>query len=173
MTTVSVRFSNKITLSETESTQKLAEQGYGTLLQSGKLQLSLLETLYLHEKNQLSITDGRKKSLTTEQIERKAERLQHDFWVRYAVFKDLRNRGYVVKTGFKYGADFSVYDRGVKPGQDHSRWIVYPVHEGKKFSWHDFSAKNRIAHSTKKRLMLGIVDDECSVTYFEIRWMRP
>lgn len=173
MMQLSAYFSNRITLATGEATQKIAEQGYGTLLASSKLQLSLLEAAYLVEKNTLTLTDGRGKPLSFEQIEKKAERLQHDFWIRYAVFKDMRTRGYVVKTGFKYGADFSVYDRGVKPGQDHSRWIIYPVHESKKFSWHDFSAKNRIAHTTKKRLMLGVVDDEASVTYFEVRWMRP
>ena len=173
MTQLSAHFSARITLAAGESTQRIAEQGYGTLLAGGKLQLSLLEACYLSEKDVLNLTDARGKALSLEQIERKAERSQHDFWVRYSVYKDLRARGYVVKTGFKYGADFSVYDRGVKPGQDHSRWIVYPVHEAKKFSWHDFSAKNRIAHTTKKRLMLGVVDDEGSVTYFEVRWMRP
>lgn len=173
MTQLSAHLASRILLSANESTQKISEQGYGTLLANGKIQLSLIEAVYLAEKNVLALSDGRGKTLSFEQIERKAERLQHDFWIRYRVFSDLRSRGYIIKTGFKYGADFSVYDRGVKPGQDHSKWIVYPVHESKKFSWHDFSAKNRIAHTTKKRLMLGIVDDEGSVTYFEVRWVRP
>jgi tRNA-intron endonuclease len=73
----------------------------------------------------------------------------------------------------KFGADFAVYDRGVKPGQDHAVWLVYPVHESERFNWRDFSAKNRVAHSTKKRLMIAVVDDERDVTYFEIKWTRP
>jgi tRNA-intron endonuclease len=89
------------------------------------------------------------------------------------VFKDLRNRGYIVKTALKFGADFRVYDRGVKPGEDHARWIIYPVHEASGLTWYEFAAKNRVAHSTKKRLMMGIVDDEGDVTYYEIRWVRP
>ena len=85
----------------------------------------------------------------------------------------MRNRGYIIKTALKFGADFRVYDRGVKPGEDHAKWIVYPVHEASVFTWHEFSAKNRVAHSTKKRLLLGVVDDENDVTYYEVRWMRP
>ncbi len=85
----------------------------------------------------------------------------------------MRNRGYIVKTALKFGADFRVYDRGVKPGEDHAKWVVYPVNEGSTLTWHDFSAKNRVAHSTKKRLLMGIVDAENDVTYYEIRWMRP
>ncbi|MFW6378910.1 MAG: tRNA-intron endonuclease family protein, partial [Nanoarchaeota archaeon] len=61
----------------------------------------------------------------------------------------------------------------IKPGQDHARWIVYPVHEGERYTWFDFAAKNRVAHSTKKRLLMGVVDDENDVTYWEIKWVRP
>ena len=89
------------------------------------------------------------------------------------MFKDIRNRGYIVKTALKFGAEFRVYDRGVKPGEDHARWIVYPVKESSTLTWHDFSAKNRVAHSTKKRLMICIVDEENDVTYYEVKWLRP
>jgi tRNA-intron endonuclease len=85
----------------------------------------------------------------------------------------MRERGYIVKTALKFGADFRVYDRGVKPGEDHARWILYPVKEGSTLTWHDFSAKNRVAHSTKKRLLIGVVDEENDVTYYEIKWVRP
>ncbi|MBW2998063.1 tRNA-intron lyase, partial [Candidatus Woesearchaeota archaeon] len=40
-------------------------------------------------------------------------------------------------------------------------------------TWHSFSAKNRVAHSTKKRLMIGTVDDEGDVTYWEVKWIKP
>ena len=85
----------------------------------------------------------------------------------------MRNRGYIVKTALKFGADFRVYDRGVKPGEDHARWILYPVHEGSALTWYEFAAKNRVAHSTKKRLLIGVADDEGDVSYWEARWLRP
>ena len=89
------------------------------------------------------------------------------------MFKDIRNRGYIIKTALKFGADFRVYDRGVKPGEDHARWIVYPVHEGETLTWHEWAAKNRVAHSTKKRLLIAVVDDEGDCSYWEARWVRP
>jgi len=104
---------------------------------------------------------------------KKAKRLEKKFWIRYSTFKDLRNRGYIVKTALKFGADFRVYDRGVKPGEDHAKWIIYPVHESETLTWHEFSAKNRVAHSTKKKLMMGVVDDEGDVTYWEVNWKKP
>jgi tRNA-intron endonuclease len=61
----------------------------------------------------------------------------------------------------------------VKPGGGHAKWLVFPVSEDKVLSWYEFAAKNRVATSTKKRLLIGIVDRENDVTYYEIRWMRP
>jgi tRNA-intron endonuclease, archaea type len=149
---------------------------YGQLLDDGKLQISLCEALYLIERGKIVVNDGtakKAKPLDFESFLSKARKFEPNFWVRYCVFKNIRNRGYVIKTALKFGADFRIYDRGVKPGEDHARWIVYPVHEGTTLTWHEFAAKNRVAHSTKKRLMIGIVDDEGDVTYYEIKWIRP
>lgn len=146
---------------------------YGAVQDTGKVQLSLMEALFLKEKGRLSVQDGRKKDIDFDSFVKKARKVEPSFWTKYCVFKDLRNRGYIVKTALKFGADFRVYDRGVKPGEDHARWIVYPVHEGEHLTWYEFSAKNRVAHSTKKRLLVGVVDGEGDVTYYEIRWMRP
>ena len=146
---------------------------YGVILDDNKLQLSLLEGLYLMEKGRLIITDMRNREMSFGLYLKKAKKIEPNFWVRYCVFRDMRNRGYVIKTALKFGADFRVYDRGIKPGEDHARWIVYPVHEGSTLTWYEFAAKNRVAHSTKKRLLMGVVDDEGDVSYWEVRWMRP
>jgi tRNA-intron endonuclease, archaea type len=146
---------------------------FGTILSGGRVQLSLLEAVYLEEKEKMSVVDGRGRKLSHDQLIAAGKKSEKAFWVKYAVFRDLRSRGYIVKTALKFGADFRVYDRGVKPGEDHAKWIVYPVHESGAMTWYDFSAKNRVAHSTKKRLLIGIVDEESDVTYYEISWKRP
>ena len=141
-------------------------------IKENKLNYSLVEAFYLLEKGKMDVVEG-KKNLTTEEFIKKAKKAEPNFWVRYCVFRDLRSRGYIVKTALKFGADFRVYDRGVKPGDDHSRWIVFPIHEGNTLTWYEFAAKNRVAHSTRKRLLLAIVDEENSVTFYECRWLRP
>ncbi len=172
---IKTTFARERVLTEnTDTARELVNQSaFGTILEDGKVQLSLSEALFLLEKKKIVIYDGRKKEMDFETFIRRASKVEAKFWVRYIVYKDMRNRGYIVKTALKFGADFRVYDRGIKPGQDHARWIVYPVHEGEKYTWFDFAAKNRVAHSTKKRLMMGVVDDENDVTYWEIRWVRP
>ena len=146
---------------------------YGTLLDNGKVQLSLIEAFYLMEKGAIELYRSKSRKFDADSFLKKAKNLEPNFRVRYSVFKDIRNRGYIIKTALKFGADFRVYDRGVKPGEDHAKWIVYPVYEGSTMTWYEFAAKNRVAHSTRKRLLLGVVDDEGDVSYWETRWLRP
>ena len=168
-------FGNERVITEnTNEARELYEQSrYGAVLEEGMLQLSLHEALYLMEKNRLEVYDKKNKQLTFDEFMKKAKKAEPNFWIRYMVFKDIRNRGYIIKTALKFGADFRIYDRGIKPGDDHARWVVYPVHEGSTLTWYEFAAKNRVAHSTKKRLMLAVVDDEADVTYWEVKWVRP
>lgn len=146
---------------------------YGSMLKDGRIQLSPFETLYLSEKGKITVINGRNNELSLEQLGKKVARQEHDFWTRYPVFKDLRNRGYIVKTALKFGADFRVYERGAKPGEKHATWVVFPVKESKTLTWQEFAAKNRVAHSTKKKLLIAVVDDEQDVNYWEVGWLRP
>ncbi|MCF7871875.1 tRNA-intron lyase [Candidatus Woesearchaeota archaeon] len=162
-----------VTENSNDARELFNQSRYGVVLENGQVQLSLHEALYLMEKGRLKIMDARKKNLEFTDYLKKAKKTEPNFWVRYSVFKDMRNRGYIIKTALKFGADFRVYDRGIKPGEDHARWVVYPVHEGSTLTWYEFAAKNRVAHSTKKRLMIAVVDDEADVTYWEVKWTRP
>lgn len=165
---------DKVLTEISNETKELYDQSrYGALLENGKVQLSLIEAFYLMEKGKIDIYKSKDKKFTQEEFLRKARKLESNFWVKFCVFKDIRNRGYIIKTALKFGADFRVYDRGIKPGEDHARWVVYPVNEGSTLTWHEFAAKNRVAHSTKKRLLIGVVDEEGDVSYWECRWMRP
>ena len=164
----------RILTEDSSEAKELYNRGrYGSLLDNGKVQLSLIEALYLAEKKKIIILDGRNKEIEFDNLLKKARKVEPNVWIRYSVFRDIRDRGYIIKTALKFGADFRVYDRGVKPGEDHAKWIIFPVHEGETLTWYEFAAKNRVAHSTKKKLMMGIVDDEGDVTYYEIRWVRP
>jgi tRNA-intron endonuclease len=164
----------KVLTEVSDTSRELYNQSrYGILLDNGRLQLSLIESLYLMEKNTIVVYKTKNKKIDFDEFSKKAKKLEPNFWVRFCVYKDIRNRGYIIKTALKFGADFRVYDRGVKPGEDHAKWIVYPVYEESTLTWYEFAAKNRVAHSTRKRLLIGVVDDENSVSYWEVRWMRP
>ncbi len=137
-----------------------------------RIQYSLAEALFLLEKGKIEIFSGNKKISKNDFVE-KCRRIDKKIQIKYPVFKDLRERGYIIKTALKFGADFRVYDKGTKPGKSHAKWIAFCEHESKRMAWHEFSAKNRIAHSTKKNLLLAIVDEEGDISYYEVRWIKP
>jgi tRNA-intron endonuclease len=114
-----------------------------------------------------------KKTIKKDDFIKICQKSEKDFWIKYVVFRDMRNRGYIIKTALKFGAEFRVYDRGVKPGDDHAKWILFPVSESKSLTWYNFSAMNRVAHSTRKSLLIGIVDAESDVTYYNCVWTKP
>jgi len=163
----------RVVSDENDASRNLYDQSRFGEIKDGKIQYSLVEVLFLYEKGKINIRNDKGKELNLDSFVKLATKFEPNFWKRYCVYKDLRSRGYIVKTALKFGADFRVYDRGVKPGEDHAKWIVYPVHETETLTWYEFSAKNRVAHSTRKKLMLGIVDDENDVTYYVVSWMRP
>ena len=169
---IAVMMNERVT-SVSELAKALYEQSRYGEIKEEKIQYSLVEALYLLEKGKLVLKDLRDKDIVIDKVLKKAIKLEPNFWVRYIAYRDMRNRGYIVKTALKFGADFRIYDRGVKPGDDHAKWILYPVHESSALTWYEFAAKNRVAHSTKKKLLLGIVDDENDITYYVCSWTRP
>jgi|SRR3989344_2524396 len=169
---------NNVTSNDSNAHSLFEKSSFGE--KSGeKIIYSLPEVLYLIEKGKIEIYSGKSKKLNEKEISSKFSKLDKRFSTKYSVFKDLREKGYIVKTALKFGADFRVYDKGSKVNKkihgkehEHAKWICFVDHESGKLTWHEFSAKNRVAHSTKKNLLLAIVDEENSVTYYEVTWKK-
>ena len=164
--------SEKITSNTTEAQNLFSISRFGEKF-GEKILYSLPEAFFLSQDKKMEILNHQGKTLSQKEILKKFERIDKKFKTKYIVFKDLRKKGYVVKTALKFGAEFRVYEKNKKVGRTHSKWILFPVSENTQMTWQDFAAKNRVAHSTKKRLLMGIVDDENDVTYYEIKWVRP
>ena len=165
-------FSGENIYSNKKEAFSLYEQSRFGEPKEGKIFYSFYEALFLIEKLKLSI-EHKKKKINFDKLLEVVKELDKKIETKYSVFKDMRNRGYIVKTALKFGAEFRVYDKGKKPGEEHARWILYPVKESEILTWHDFSAKNRVAHSTKKNLLIGIVDEENDGTYYQVSWIKP
>ena len=139
----------------------LKERNFGE--KHGKeLILNLYEGCYLLEKGRI------KSNIDFNKAVKKGIRKDKEFFKKYLVYRDLKDKGFIVKTGLKYGSDFRVYEEKVK----HSKWIVNVVSERDKFKWQEFAAKNRVGHSTRKKVLFAIVDDEGEVSYYETDWIK-
>lgn len=156
---------NKFIVDE-RSFQSLNSKGFGTKIDNLNF-LDIYEATYLLEKKKIKIISS-DKEWNIEDIERKKQFSLNE----YLVYKDLKSKGYQVKSGFKYGFSFRVYDKGIKEGDDHSLWLVEILYENDKEKIKDFSAKNRIANTTRKKMLMAIVDNENNITYYESSWKR-
>jgi len=143
-----------------EST-KLYTKNFGTV-DAGKLILSSEETLFLIEKNKIDI--GASFTNTLNKLSRKQRNLPE----RFSVYRDMRLKGYVLKSGLKFGCDFRVYENK----KEHSKWLLFVTKDSAKLQWKNFSSMARVANSTKKNVLVAIVDSENSPTYFEIAWKK-
>jgi len=148
-----------------EGTSLYDKGSFGTL-ESGNVILNSVEALYLLEKKKLTL------DLSVSKLYSKFSKLESKFPERYTVYKDMRKKGYILKSGLKFGADFRVYAKGKRPGKAHANWLLFVTKENDKFSWKNFSGMNRVAHSTRKNILVAIVDGENKISYFEVSWKK-
>ena len=139
-------------------------------IEADTLNLSLIEACYLLEKGRLDIYE--------EDIECTVGYLidilkEQGLYGKYIVYRDLKDRGFVIKTGFKYGAEFRLYNRGGGPGQSHSDYLVKVMFENYEIDSLDFASYIRVAHGVNKKFLLAIVDDDFDITYYNVEWTRP
>ena len=139
-------------------------------IEEDTLNLSLIEACYLVEKDRLDVYEDDVLCSVSYLIDLLKER---ELYGRYIVYRDLKDRGYVIKTGFKYGSDFRLYDRGRSPGKGHSDFLVKIVYENYDISALDFASYVRVSHGVNKKLLLAIVDDDLDITYYDVEWTRP
>ncbi len=164
-------FGDRVMVLDSEEAKILHEaEFFGKFIGEG-LQLSLLETAYLLEARALLVRDAQSgRKIEHAQFVRKAERIQPDFSVRLKVYKDLKGKGLIVKTGFKYGTHFRVYKGD--PEKEHALYLVHAVSSTYHSTWPEISRAVRLAHGVKKELLLGRVNEEKS-EYVRLTRMRP
>ena len=134
------------------------------------LELSIIEACYLMESGRLDIYENDKKCDVNYIIDLIKE---EEIYGKYLVYRDLKNRGYIIKTGFKYGSEFRLYERGTGPGHAHSDFLVKVLYETNEVNVLDFASYVRVSHGVNKKLLLAVVDDDLDVTYYNIEWTRP
>jgi len=134
------------------------------------LQLSLIETCYLMNRGMISavLTENGKKMKAPEMM-RFGRSAQDEFDLRFRAFSDMRDNGLVVKTGFKYGTHFRVYEK--HPDTCHARYLVHSVDGARTLMWPEISRAVRLAHGVKKEILFCRVNDDAE--YLEFKRFRP
>jgi len=142
-------------------------------LRNGQLELSMLEALFLMESNKLEARDTQGNKVKYEQLLNRCIDSYQSFIPLRDIYRDLRSRGFIVKTGFKFGTHFRLYPRGTRPGKGHADFLVQMLPEEHTFELQDLSRAVRLSHSVKKKIWYGVVDSEGDITYYEIVRAKP
>ncbi len=169
---IAILLKNQVTSNSSEAHTLFQKSNFGAK-SNQKILYSTCEALFLTEQNKMRILDYKDNPISKETLFKKFTRLDKNFLWKYQAFKDLREKGYVVKTALKFGADFRIYEKGKPIGKSHSKWLCYATPENQSIKWSNFAAKNRVAHSSKKNLLIAIVDEENQISYYEIKWIKP
>jgi len=142
-----------------EGTDLYEKSGYGRP-DGNRLKLFPEEALYLAGKDKLTVD----KLSFDELAKRFSEKT--DFFRRFLVYRDIRERGLVIQTGPQ---DFRVFRRGEKPGKGRSQFLIRVLSER---DFVDFTAIAEDSHSAvnmRKQFVVAAVDDENEITYYEVK----
>ena len=169
---MTVLHGDKVLVFERKQRDQLANKGYGER-KPGELVLDLFEAIYLAEKEKLVVADRQGNALPREELMKAGEKKNKRFYPVYLVFADFRDRGFVVKTGFKFGFDLRVYPRGKKPGEAHSAYVVSVATQNEKFTMPELSRMVRMAGTLKTQLLQAVVDNEDAINYYVLGRMTP
>jgi tRNA-intron endonuclease len=119
--------------------------------------LDIYETIFLTKYGKLNILNSKLKNV----LKTARERIEYSDDI-YAVYEDWRARGYIIKTGFKFGTHFRIYFPGASPLNSgkgdwvHSKHVIHVFSRKAKLLISEWSRAIRVAHSVRKTFILAI-----------------
>ncbi len=130
--------------------------------------LDLIEGLYLLESKRITVTQSRRR-VTEEAMTEVCRQEYQDFDKKYLVYKNFRDKGYIVNPGIKFGCDFAVYEKG--PGIDHAPYLVQVYKRGEPVTSTGIVLAGRLAAAVRKQFILAIPRRN-RVDFLAIDWWK-
>jgi tRNA-intron endonuclease len=135
------------------------QSGYGRPEKDG-LRLAPEEALYLVHRGRLDVAGHPFDRFLAVCAEKP------NFLRSYLVYRDIRERGYVIQTG---PHDFRVFRRGQRPGTGQSQYLVRVISERDMIDFSGLVREATASLNLRKQHVLAVVDDENELTYYEVK----
>lgn len=169
---------NRVIVWNVEDSRELYGEGFygkplGIAKPKGKdfdvpLILDLIEAYYLAKNGQLTVLkSGRKVRL--EQLKEKCMYEYDGFKEKFSVYMHLRDLGYVVTPGIKFGCDFAVYKHG--PGIDHAPYLIQVMKPDDDITATYMVLSGRLATTVRKQFLIASVKRK-GISYLAFDWWR-
>jgi tRNA-intron endonuclease, archaea type len=131
--------------------------------------LDLIEGLYLLENKKISIVKLKQK-ISIEQMTEICKKQVHEFEKKYIVYKNFRDKGYIINPGIKFGCDFAVYEKG--PGIDHAPFLIQVYSRSESITSTGIVLAGRLATTVRKQFILAIPKGKDKVDFLALDWWK-
>ena len=144
---------------------ELRDRGFGDL-KGGKLHFAPYESFYLLEKEKIKVYGEQgKRELELRDLVRKFSAGKPEIWIKYLVYRDLRDRGYIVRESTRT-FDFDIYGKGPL------RRLISIIYEGGEASLRKLSKLLKYSDKEKKELILAVVDRRTDIVYYTLSSLK-
>jgi tRNA-intron endonuclease len=157
--------SDQTCISQKNMIHELELKGFGEIEQE-KLFLKSFETLYLLYTKRL-ILKKNKKQIDFDTFMNICQKTDSETLTKFLIYRDLRNRGYVVKDGFGFGSDFRVYERG-HYGEKGAKFLIFGLNEGQQEKMGNLQKKIEEITQMGKEPIIAVIERRGEVIYYKI-----
>ena len=161
--------SDQTCISDKDMIHELDQKGFGEI-EKEKLFLKQFETLYLLYTKRL-ILKKNKKQIDFDSFMGICQKTDFDILTKFLIYRDLRNRGYVVKDGFGFGSDFRVYERG-HYGEKGAKFLIFGLNEGQQEKMGNLQKKVEEITQMGKEPIIAVIERRGEVIYYKINKMN-
>ena len=144
---IKINYENKtFKVYENKDISNLLNKNFGIKLEN-YLYLNEYEILFLLSKNKIEVfkKNGKMENIQIQKLVKIDDK-------KNSVYLDLKKKGFIVKTGLKFGSDFRIYNK--KTELTHSDYFVIVQSNKEKIDIKKFLSLNRISNSAKKKCFL-------------------
>jgi len=161
---------NQIIIHDHQDARIIYDNGYyGTLNKDKTLTLNYEETLHLLERGQIKVVGENGLWLDVDVCATLFIKKEKGFWANYLVYKDLRNRGYILGQGINQLVKYRLYPRGAKIGQDVAKTLICPLSEGQTINLEQLDEISTQSQSMRKNILIACVDRLGDVSYYALQ----
>ncbi|QLH04297.1 tRNA-intron lyase [Nitrosopumilus oxyclinae] len=160
--------SDQTCITQKNMIHELELKGFGEI-EEKKLFLKSFETLYLLYAKRL-ILKKNKKQINFDIFMNICQKTDSETLTKFLIYRDLRNRGYVVKDGFGFGSDFRVYERG-HYGEKGAKFLIFGLNEGQQEKMGNLQKKIEEITQMGKEPIIAVIERRGEVIYYKINKM--
>ncbi len=161
--------SDQTCITDKNMIHELEQKGYGEI-ENKKLFLQEFETLYLLYTKKLILKKG-KKYFDFDSFMGLCQKTSSEVLTKFLIYRDLRNRGYVVKDGFGFGSDFRVYERG-HFGEKGAKFLIFGLNEGQQENMGTLQKKIQEITQMGKEPIIAVIERRGEIIYYKINKMN-